>query len=57
MEVLIPNAIINSDMSHNKFILINNVLKKYMKKKILKIPMVNKYDWWQYVFNRWLLFR
>ena len=56
MEVLMSNAIINSNMSHNEFILINNVLKKYMKKN-LKIPMVNKYDWWQYVFNRWHLFR
>ena len=33
IEVLISNSLINSVISHDKFILINNVLKQYDKMK------------------------
>ena len=36
IEVLISRALIDSNISHNKFVLINNVLKEYdnMKEKM-----------------------
>ena len=39
IEVIISKALINSNISHNEFILINNVLKEYddMKEEIKKL--------------------
>ena len=36
IEVLISKALMNSNISHNEFVLINNILKKYddMKEEI-----------------------
>ena len=33
MEVLISKALIDSNVSHDEFVLINNVLKEYDKRK------------------------
>ena len=43
IEVLISNALIDPNISHDKFVLINNVLEEfnYMKEEI-KNPMLNK---------------
>ena len=39
IEVIISKALINSNISHNEFVLINNVLKEYddMKEEIKKL--------------------
>ena len=39
IEVLISKALIDSNISHNKFVLINNVLKEYdnMKQEIKNV--------------------
>ena len=42
IEVLICKALINSNNSHNKFVLVNNVLKEFHDMKKLKILMINK---------------
>ena len=39
MEVLISNALIDSNISHEKFVLINNVLKEYDDMKKIKIKI------------------
>ena len=36
IEVLISKALINSDISHDEFVLINNVLKEHEMKKNIK---------------------
>ena len=46
VEVLISKALIDSNISHDEFVLINNVLKEYDKtlKKIKKIKDLNSYQ-------------
>ena len=45
-EVLISKALIDSNISHDEFVLKNNVLKEYNDmKKNLKILIINKYVW------------
>ena len=41
-EVLICTALINSNNSHNKFVLVNNAVKEFHDMKKLKILMINK---------------
>ena len=45
MEVLISEDLINSRISHEEFILVNNVLKEYddMKEAIKNLKTINKY--------------
>ena len=44
IEALVPKALIDSNIIHDKFVSVNNVLKEYddMKEDI-KIPIINKY--------------
>ena len=43
IEFLISNALIDSNISHDKFLLINNVLEEfYDMKEEIKNPMLNK---------------
>ena len=43
LEVLISKALIDSNISHDEFVLINNVLKEfYDTKEKSKIPITNK---------------
>ena len=41
IEVLICKTLINSNVSHNEFVLINDVLKEFYDMK-LKLIMINK---------------
>ena len=45
MEVLISEDLIDSRISHEEFILVNNVLKEYddMKEAIKNLKTINKY--------------
>ena len=45
IEVLISKALIDSNMSHNEFVLINNVLKEYdnMKEETKKFKDLNSF--------------
>ena len=53
-EVLISKALIDSNVSHDEFILINNMLKEfYEKKQKTKIPVTSKIS--NYIQNSFIL--
>ena len=48
VEVLISRALINSDISHDEFVSVNNVLRECddMKEEIKNPRTINKYGWY-----------
>ena len=50
IEVLISKALIDSNISHDEFVLINNVLKEHYDIKEIKIPITNKKS--NYIYKR-----
>ena len=48
IEVLISTALINSDISHDEFVSVNNVLRECddIKEEIENPKTINKYGWY-----------
>ena len=57
MEVLISKALIDSDISHDEFVLINNVIKEHMtwKNKLIALKLHNLIETFNVLINNVIL--